>query len=107
MEKFCKAELHSTLKDSSRDMMDCLVQHKNSGDLRDQYKCHQSIEHFQLITARDFRFTVTFKDACKDYAMRYCPQAKTKAQVCAPFIYTLHLPRYRSYTIYPLTSSES
>ncbi|KAI5736967.1 hypothetical protein M8J76_008902 [Diaphorina citri] len=56
--RYCDDELRVSFRDSTRDVMDCLVQHKNSPELRGEPKCRQSIEHFQLVTAGDYRFTV-------------------------------------------------
>lgn len=61
--------------------MDCLIRIKNEQSLREQMKCRATIEHYQLISLQEFRFTVAFKNACQSYVSRYCSVAKTKPQV--------------------------
>lgn len=60
------------------DMMDCLIKHKNEVDVREDYKCRAAIEHFQLISLKNYHFTYKFKEACRTYVMRFCPTSKTK-----------------------------
>lgn len=71
----------SELKDEHGDVMDCLIQHKNHVIVKSNPKCRISIEHFQLISIKDYRFTYKFKVTCKPYAIRYCRNAKTKGAV--------------------------
>uniref|UniRef100_A0A8D9A3D6 Golgi apparatus protein 1 n=1 Tax=Cacopsylla melanoneura TaxID=428564 RepID=A0A8D9A3D6_9HEMI len=78
IQRVCSSEMHGS---SSGDVIDCLILHKNTPELRNEPKCRTTIEHFQLITAKDYHFTMAFKEACKHSAMRFCPLAKTKAQV--------------------------
>lgn len=68
-------------KNDDGDVMDCLIQHKNDPIVKANSKCRISIEHFQIISLKDYRFTYKFKLACKSYAMRFCQNAKTKASV--------------------------
>lgn len=63
------------------DMMECLIEHKNELDVRSDYKCKAAIEHFQLISLKNYRFTYKFKEACRSYVKRWCPRSKTKAEV--------------------------
>ncbi|XP_049951626.1 Golgi apparatus protein 1 [Schistocerca serialis cubense] len=79
MEKHCEAELE-TGKDEG-DVMDCLIAHKNEPDVRSNYKCRAAVEHFQLISLKDYHFTYKFKEACRQSVIRYCPAIKTKADV--------------------------
>ncbi|XP_017773865.1 PREDICTED: Golgi apparatus protein 1 [Nicrophorus vespilloides] len=62
-------------------VMECLIAHKNDPLVKANNKCRISIEHFQLISLKDFRFSYKFKIACKPYAVRFCQTAKTKAAV--------------------------
>lgn len=80
IQRYCNQEMRNSFKENM-DTMDCLIKHKNEPDMRSEYKCRQTIDHFQLITASDYHFTVAFKEACQHHAMRYCSLAKTKAQV--------------------------
>ncbi|XP_063230835.1 Golgi apparatus protein 1 [Bacillus rossius redtenbacheri] len=79
MEKHCAAVLQ-TGRDEG-DVMECLVEHKNEPDVRSSYKCRAAIEHFQLISLKDYHFTYKFKEACRPHVIRYCPGARTKLEV--------------------------
>ncbi|KAK4879218.1 hypothetical protein RN001_007364 [Aquatica leii] len=83
--KYCKKpmETHcsSELKHDDGDMMECLIAHKNDPDVKANMKCRVSIEHFQIISIKDYRFSYKFKVACKNYIIRYCSNAKSKAEV--------------------------
>lgn len=68
-------------KGTSSDVMDCLIKHKNDADVRIHYKCRAAVEHFQIISLKDYHFTIAFKTACKPYVNHYCPKAHNKAQV--------------------------
>lgn len=63
------------------DMMECLIEHKNDLDLRSDYKCKAAVEHFQLISLKNYHFTYKFKEACRPSVKRWCPKSKTKAEV--------------------------
>lgn len=79
MEKHCGEILRSGRDEG--DMMECLIGHKNDPDLRADAKCRAAIEHFQIISLKDFRFTSKFKEACRPYVTRYCPNSTTKYDV--------------------------
>lgn len=65
-------------------VMDCLIENKNNPLVKANPSCRASIEHFQIISLKDFRFTYKFKVACKAYAMRLCSnRATTKSDVVA------------------------
>ncbi|RZF42176.1 hypothetical protein LSTR_LSTR004325 [Laodelphax striatellus] len=73
----CEAEYRS--KDAGS-VMECLIQNKNERDVTN-YKCKAAIEHFQLITMKDYHFTPRFENACKDTVLRFCSKPRTKADV--------------------------
>lgn len=79
MQRHCEAEWRSGRDDG--DMMECLIKHKNEVDVREDYKCRAAIEHFQLISLKNYHFTYKFKEACRLYVMRFCPSSKTKYDV--------------------------
>lgn len=56
------------------DMMECLIEHKNELDSRTDYKCKAAVEHFQLISLKNYHFTYKFKEACRPYVKRWCPK---------------------------------
>ncbi|XP_043596115.1 Golgi apparatus protein 1 [Bombus pyrosoma] len=63
------------------DMMECLIEHKNDIEVRSDYKCKAAVEHFQLISLKNYHFTYKFKEACRPSVKRWCPKSKTKAEV--------------------------
>lgn len=63
------------------EMIECLIKHKNELDAYSEYKCKAAIEHFQLISLQNYRFTYKFKEACKPYVNRWCKTATTKDKV--------------------------
>lgn len=59
--------------------MECLIKHKNEPEVRQEhYKCRAAVEHFQLISLKNYKFTFKFKQNCKPYVARYCPHSSTK-----------------------------
>lgn len=78
IEMFCSEEQ----KKDEGDIMDCLIKQKNNPIVKtSNSNCRASIEHFQLISLKNYRFTYKFKLACKPYALRFCAAARTKAEV--------------------------
>ncbi|XP_005187616.1 Golgi apparatus protein 1 isoform X1 [Musca domestica] len=65
------------------DMMDCLISHKNDADLRQDLKCRAAIEHFQIISLKNYHFTYKFKEACRPHVVRFCSGSTTKNDVVA------------------------
>lgn len=61
------------------DTMECLITHKSDPDVRPE--CRAAIEHFQIISLKDYHFTFKFKQACKDYVRRFCAASTTKNEV--------------------------
>ena len=58
-------------------VMECLIEYKMSESPMNS-KCRSAIEHFQLISIKDFRFSAPFKRACKTDISMYCPNLKAK-----------------------------
>lgn len=81
MERHCSSIL-KTGKDEG-DMMECLISHKNDPDLRNDLKCRAAIEHFQLISLKNYHFTYKFKEACRPHVIRFCSSSNTKYDVVA------------------------
>lgn len=83
--KYCREIMdtvcNSQFKHDEGDLMDCLIQHKNEPIIKANRNCRASIEHFQIISVKDYRFTYKFKVACKAHAMHLCGQARTKTDV--------------------------
>ncbi|KAI8432490.1 hypothetical protein MSG28_004871 [Choristoneura fumiferana] len=63
------------------DVLECLISHKNDPEIKSNIKCKAAIDHEQLISLRNYRFTRKFKNACKSYVVKFCPKAQTKIQV--------------------------
>lgn len=79
IERLCSSELKS--KKEEDDVMECLISHKNDPEIKANVNCRAAIEHEQLISLKNYRFTRKFKNACKSYVVRFCPKAQTKSQV--------------------------
>lgn len=79
MDNHCSSYLKSGKDDG--EIMECLITHKNEPDVRSNPKCRAAIEHFQIISLKNYKFTRKFKDACRSYVMRFCPSSRTKSQV--------------------------
>lgn len=79
MEKYCGTIL-ATGQDEGN-MMECLISHKNDPDLRADSKCRAAIEHFQIISLKNYHFTFKFKEACRHYVTKHCPSSNTKYDV--------------------------
>lgn len=83
--KYCKTAIQELctveVNNDENNIMDCLIDNKNNRLVKSNHACHASIEHFQLISLKDYRFTYKFKVACKSYATRLCSHARTKNDV--------------------------
>lgn len=65
------------------DLMQCLIEHKNEPEMKKHQKCRVAVEHFQLLSLKDYHFNFKFKEACKQDVLRLCNNIKTKWQVVA------------------------
>lgn len=79
MNTYCSAILNQD-KDEG-EMMECLISHKNDPDLRQDQKCRAAIEHFQIISLKNYVFTYKFKEACRPHVSRFCAKSNTKFEV--------------------------
>ncbi|XP_055546541.1 Golgi apparatus protein 1 isoform X1 [Wyeomyia smithii] len=79
MQKHC-ADILKIGKDEG-DVMECLIAYKNDPDMRNDVKCRSAIEHFQIISLKSYHFTYKFKEACRPYVTRFCPNSNTKNEV--------------------------
>ncbi|KAL1491212.1 hypothetical protein ABEB36_011845 [Hypothenemus hampei] len=81
--KYCSKIIASLCNSAEQEenTMDCLISHKNDPVIRSNPSCRGSIEHFQIISLNDYRFSAKFALACKPYAMRFCSGAKTKNEI--------------------------
>ncbi|XP_060516634.1 Golgi apparatus protein 1 [Cylas formicarius] len=79
--KIIKTLCTTEAKNDEGDIMECLITHKNDVLVKANQPCRASIEHFQLISLNDYRFSYKFKVACKPYAMRFCSLSHTKNEV--------------------------
>ncbi|XP_067052995.1 Golgi apparatus protein 1-like [Acropora muricata] len=71
--KFCEEVVAQGETDG---VLPCLIEHKNDPDMDE--KCHASIEHWQLIEKKDFKFSAEFKKACRRDAQELCSNVKEK-----------------------------
>lgn len=79
--QMCRGESQHGSEDGS--LMDCLIRHKNVEKMRSYPKCRAVIEHFQLITLKDYTFSLRFKESCQGDVAKLCsrPKPKNKADV--------------------------
>ncbi|CAG9814540.1 unnamed protein product [Phaedon cochleariae] len=78
--KYCNMIIES-LCGNDADVMECLIENKNHAQVKARPACRASIEHFQLISLKDYKFNNKFKMACKSHAMRLCNRAQSKSEV--------------------------
>lgn len=79
IERLCASELKS--KKEEDDVLECLISHKNNIEIKSKPKCRAAIEHEQLTSLKNYRFTRKFKNACRSYVVKFCPKAQTKSHV--------------------------
>ncbi|KAL3859182.1 hypothetical protein ACJMK2_009412 [Sinanodonta woodiana] len=77
LKRFCQSEMGRDTDAS--DVMSCLIEHKHDEEM--DPKCAAGIEHHQLITLKDYRFSHKFKEACKESVIKHCNKMTEKAQV--------------------------
>ncbi|XP_038208318.1 Golgi apparatus protein 1 [Zerene cesonia] len=101
IEKLCSSELKSKTE-MDDGILDCLIRRKSDPEIKTNLKCRAAIEHEQLISLKNYRFTRKFKNACKSYVLRFCPKAQTKSQVvtCLSEIVRNDTISKRKHTIY-------
>ncbi|XP_056648655.1 Golgi apparatus protein 1 [Diorhabda sublineata] len=78
--KYCGKIIDDLCADED-DIVECLIGNKNNPQVKSTPNCRASVEHFQLISLKDYRFTYKFKVACKPYAKRFCGASTTKSDV--------------------------
>ncbi|CAO1434349.1 unnamed protein product [Diamesa serratosioi] len=76
----CNDAIAKFCHEDDGDVMDCLISIKNN-ELKNAVKCRAAIDHFQIISLKNYVFTKKFKDACKPHVNRFCPTKKTKFEV--------------------------
>lgn len=83
--KYCRNIIDSlcstSMKNDEGDVMDCLISNKNNPVVKMNQPCRASIEHFQLISLKNYRFTYKLKVACKPYFKRFCSHITKKNEV--------------------------
>lgn len=63
------------------DLLKCLIENKNEPRMKADQACRTAVEHFQLISLKDYRFSYSFKQACKGDVQTYCRLVKTGAEM--------------------------
>ncbi|GFR07100.1 golgi apparatus protein 1 [Trichonephila clavata] len=83
----CSTILHKHCNDlmakdvDQGDLIQCLIMHKNEPEMKMNPKCRISVEHFQLISLKNYKFSYKFKEACKKDVLHLCKNVKTKPEV--------------------------
>ena len=75
---FCK-DMLGDASTKPGDVMTCLIKSKQEPDM--PAKCRAGIEHHQLLTLTDYRFSFKLKQACKDDVTRHCAGEDDKSGV--------------------------
>nr|XP_023023092.1 Golgi apparatus protein 1 [Leptinotarsa decemlineata] len=78
--KYCN-KLIDMLCSNEPDIMMCLIENKNHPQVKLAPSCRASIEHFQLISLKNYKFSYKFKVACKAYVDRLCPRASLISEI--------------------------
>ncbi|OWF45073.1 Golgi apparatus protein 1-like [Mizuhopecten yessoensis] len=79
IKKFCREEMEEDA--DAEEVMDCLIENKHDPSMDE--RCAAGVEHHQIISLQDFRFSHKFKEACKENVMMYCKGKKSKYDVVA------------------------
>ena len=76
----CVQDLLGNTNTKPGDVMSCLIKSKQDPEMNE--KCRAGIEHHQLLTLKDYRFSFKFKQACKEDVEAICEeQSKSKSDV--------------------------
>ncbi|XP_030831388.1 Golgi apparatus protein 1-like isoform X3 [Strongylocentrotus purpuratus] len=78
LRKFCQDKLKAKRVDEG-EALKCLIEHKNDDEM--EAKCQASIEHFQLIQLKDYRFTFKFKESCHKDVLKLCKGSRDKPSI--------------------------
>ncbi|CAH1779434.1 unnamed protein product [Owenia fusiformis] len=78
IKKFCEDLLDNDATEAG-EVMECLIKYKHHSDMNT--KCTAGIEHHQIVTLKDYRFSYKFKEACKQDVLTNCRGMKRKADV--------------------------
>ncbi|XP_064639932.1 Golgi apparatus protein 1-like isoform X2 [Lineus longissimus] len=77
IKEFCEEVINQNTEPG--DVMECLIKYKHHPKMNS--KCSAGIEHHQLLTLKDYRFSFKFKEACKKDVLKNCKGIKKKADV--------------------------
>ncbi|CAG9864486.1 unnamed protein product [Phyllotreta striolata] len=80
LSKYC-AKIIQNLCANDDDVVECLIENKNHVQVKSAPNCRASIEHFQIVSLKDYKFTFKFKQACKPYVIKLCGRAATKSAI--------------------------
>lgn len=74
IDKECQEEVQR--KDEGL-VIQCLIKYKEEqGSENMDEKCSAAIEHWQILSLKDYRFSYKFKDACKKDILEQCTRGK-------------------------------
>ena len=63
------------------DVLQCLIRLKEEEEEGMDEKCSAAVEHWQILSLEDWKFSFKFKNACKDDIKQLCQRPKTKMEV--------------------------
>ncbi|ESO11293.1 hypothetical protein HELRODRAFT_116840 [Helobdella robusta] len=78
-EPFWQKHCQMMTEELEDELMACLILNKHHPDMHD--KCRAGVEHHQLMTLKDYKFSHNFDKACRSNIKKYCPQVRNKADV--------------------------
>ncbi|KAK8385192.1 hypothetical protein O3P69_012180 [Scylla paramamosain] len=76
--KMCSEVAQHRGSEGDSTLMDCLIRHKNSEAMQGQLKCRIVIEHFQLLSMKDYIFSPKFREACQADVASLCSRNKPR-----------------------------
>ncbi|PAV55880.1 hypothetical protein WR25_13801 [Diploscapter pachys] len=69
IQNYCNQHINEEIDHG--DVMECLSMHKDAPEMNS--KCHSYVNHFELVSIRDYHFSYKFKEACEPDIVKYCP----------------------------------
>ncbi|XP_071497848.1 Golgi apparatus protein 1-like [Diadema antillarum] len=78
LRRFCQDKLKAKKVDEG-EALRCLIENKNNDEM--EVKCQASIEHFQLLQLKDYRFSFKFKESCRKDVLKLCKGSRDKSSI--------------------------
>lgn len=79
----CPQLYDNFIYDNNGEIIECLIRNKHHQRMKENEQCLQSIETYQRISSKDFRFNAKFREACRADVVANCNRVQTKYDVVA------------------------